>query len=359
MFNARKFKILTTTIALLVVAIILPSDAFAQKKKSKKKSKKSSALTIATNFKITYDDNIINYSDDDLDLYIGGDNQSKFSIDSKDDWIFAVGLQPRLKGKFIWGHTAWLQLDFDYLYYAKNDVKRYFKLGALARHYLFKAAYVEIEYSYIPDYYYRNQYVQDLNTYIEASFSKNYLKAEIGYNIFSSLKVDVSYRYSTKAFNDEVSERNLVSHKLRTDLIWNPSKTVKYWVNYGFDDANADGADIEDLEIKDVSYDAGDMTFGLRYYTSKPKSIKPEYVGSFQYRKIRYQTDKYTDIYRAGREDDNIQLRFGTVWSMPYKLRLAIDYYYQMKRADTPLADVENLLDYNSNSISLNFTRSF
>jgi len=357
-FNIRKFNISTAVIALLLMAFIFPTDSFG-KKKSKKKFKTSSAFTITANFKTTYDDNIINYSDDDLDLYVGGDNQSKFAIESKDDWVFNIGLRPRLKGKFIGNHTAWLQMKFDYFYYAKNDVKRFWKIGTSARHYLFKSAYIDLEYSYIPDYYYRNQYVQDLDSYIEASFSKNYLKSEIGYNIFSSLKVDVSYRYSAKTFNDEVSERNLVSHKIRTDLIWTPSKKVKYWVNYGFEDADADGADIDDLDVKDVSYDAGDFTFGLRYYTSKPKSLKPEYVGSFQYRKIRYQTNKYTDIYRAGREDDNIQLRFGTVWKMPYKLRLAIDYYYQMKRADTPLADVENLLDYNSNSISLNFVRIF
>jgi len=358
MFNPRQLRLLATSLALLFIALVLPSEAFAQKKKSKKKSKSSKQFSLLVNLKTTFDDNIINYSDDDLDLYSGGDNQSKFAIESKDDWIMNLGIRPRLKGNFI-GHTAWLQAKFDYFYYAKNDIKRYWKIGTLARQYLFKSAYIELEYSYIPDYYYRNQYIQDLDSYVEASFSKNYLKTEIGYNLLKSLKADISYRYSAKTFNEEVSERNLVSHKIRTDLIWTPSKIVKYWLNYGFEDANADGADIEDLEVKDVSYDAADLTFGIRYYTKKPKSIKPEYVASFQFRKIRYQTDKYTDIYRAGREDNNIQLRFGTVWSMPYKLNLNIDYYYQMKRTDTPLADVENLLDYNSNSISLNFTRSF
>ena len=97
----------------------------AKKKKRAKKSWFSEHVSIRSRLDITYDDNVINYSDDDLDLYSGDPGASKFAIDSEDDFVFIPDIRIRIAGNFIKGHTAWLEPNFRYYYYARNDLLIY------------------------------------------------------------------------------------------------------------------------------------------------------------------------------------------------------------------------------------------
>jgi hypothetical protein len=355
---------LKTVVSIGTVILFLfsvPADA-ARKKKRPRKSKFSQVVMFNADLEIRYDDNIINYSDDDLDLYAGGANESKFSIDSKDDWILIPRLEARIRGKLIKGHTAWLEPSFRYYYYTRNDIRRYFRLGLIGRHYLFRSGYLEAEYSYIPDYYYRNQYYTDdsgVSTYLEANFSKHYLKFEFGMNLKPSLKGDISYRYQSKEFTEEFNERDLSVNGIRLDGVWTAAKWIKLWGYYGLERAEARGADIPNPDIKDVSYDAWDMTFGARYYSGILKKFKPEFVTTFKFRQIKYQTVKYLDIYRFGRKDNNYYFRIGVALQLPEKIRLEMDYNSVAKRSDIIDLSVKGLLEYDSNSVSFRIRRGF
>ncbi|UCE67126.1 MAG: hypothetical protein JSU85_03690 [Candidatus Zixiibacteriota bacterium] len=345
----------------IFVSFSISVDASAKKKRSKK-SKFNQMITFNARLDLKYDDNIINYSDDDLDLYAGGTSESKFSIESEDDWILIPAIEARIRGKLLKGHTAWLEPNFRYYYYARNDIRRYFRLGIAGRHYLFRSGYVEAEYSFIPDYYYRNQFYRDedgTGTYLEANFSKHYLKFEYGMNLKPSLKGDISYRYQNKRFTEEFSERDLSVNGLRFDGIWTATKRIKFWGYYGLERAEAKGADIADPDIKDVSYDAWDITFGARYYSSILEKYRTEFVTSFKFRQIKYQTIKYVDIYRFGRKDNNYYFRVGVAVQLPQKIRMEMDYNLVSKRTKIIDLSVKGLLEYDSNSISLKLKRSF
>ncbi len=342
----------------LVVSFFLWTPAEAKKKKRKRRKPKSEQIFyLDTGLDIGYDDNIINYSDGDLDLYGGGTKPGKYDIKSADDLIVNIGVSPRVKGKFIKGKTAWLSLRYNYFFYAQNDIRRFSKIALDARHYAAKGVYFDLEYSYLPEYYYRNEF--DGVNYIPATFSKHFIKAEYGMNLRSDLKADVSYRYQKKTFNPEFSERDLTVHGMRLDGIWTASKRVKFWAFYGFEGASASGADDPDLTVKDVSYNAWDMTLGCRYYSRRLRKIKPEIAGSFQYRRISYQTLKYIDLYRFGRGDNNFQYTVETAFSLRYKVRMVLEYKLQQKRTGLVDPAVKSLLDYNSNSISLKLRRNF
>lgn len=346
---------------LLALCLSVPALA-AKKKKRAKKSWFSEHVSIRAKLDISYDDNVINYSDDDLDLYEGDPQASKFAIDSKDDFAFIPDIWIRIKGNFIKGHTAWLEPNFRYYYYARNDIRRYSRLGVIGRHYVSRGTYGEVEYAYLPDYYYRNQYYIDENgvgRYLEANFSKHYLKLEVGKDLTSKFKADVSYRYRYKSFDKEFSERDLNRHGFRVDGIWRANDKFKFWGYYGLERATARGADIEDLNVKDVSYDAWDITLGVRYYSSILGRFRPEFVSTFEYRQIKYQTTKYPDIYRFGRKDNNYYVRVGIAGRLPARVRLEIDYNYVAKRTSALVPSVEDLLEYDSNSVTFGLSRYF
>ena len=343
-------------VAALIMSVMLWSPASAQKKKSRK-PKRQQIIFLDARLELAYDDNVINYSDADLDLYGDNARPDKFAIESKDDWIITSRLAARLKGNFISGRTAWLDLRFNYYHYARNEVRRYQLYGLTARQYFMKGGYGEISYSYLPEYYYRNEYYQ--GSYIKADFSKHYLKAEVGADILPSLKGDVSYRLQRKFFNPQFRERNLTVHGVRLDGIWRAIPIFKFWTYYGFERALARGADDPDPDVKDVSYDAWDLTLGVRHYSPFLGELRPELVATFQYRIIKFQTIKIRDIYRFNRRDTNYELRLGTSWHLPFKVRLDIDYYLQAKRVSLQESSVEGLLEYDSNLVSFELNREF
>lgn len=347
--------------ALLLICVASPAFA-ARKKKRDKKSKFSEMVSFDVRLDITYDDNVINYSDDDLDLYEGDPQASKFAIDSEDDFAFVPDLRMRIKGNLIKGHTAWLEPSFRYYYYARNDVRRYSRLGVIGRHYVAPGTYAELEYAYLPDYYYRNQYYIDATgtgNYLEANFSKHYLKFEIGRDLTKTIKADISYRYQYKAFNEEFSERDLNTNGIRIDGIWRATSRFKFWGYYGLERAKARGADTENLNVKDVSYDAWDMTLGVRYYSTVLRSLRPEVVATFKFREIKYQTTKYIDVYRFGRTDHNYYVRTGLAGRLPAKVRMEIDYNFIAKRVDLLDTSKEGQLEYESNSVTFGLSRGF
>jgi hypothetical protein len=354
----RRTKRREIWIAALILGLVLWSPASAQKKKPRN-LKRQQILFFDVRVELAYDDNVINYSDADLDLY--GDNvrPDKFAIDSEDDWIITSRLTGRLKGDFIRGKTAWLDLRFNNYYYARNEVRRYQIYGLTARQYFMRGGYGELAYSYLPDYYYRNQYHESSGRYIEANFSKHYFKAEVGADILKSLKADISYRLQRKFFNPENRERDLTVHGVRLDGIWRAAQIFKFWSYYGFERGLARGADDPDPDVKDVSYDAWDLILGARHYSPFLGELKPELVITFQYRIIKFQTDKIRDIYRFNRRDTNCELRLGTAWHLPLKVRLEIDYRLQTKRVSLLDSSVEGLLEYDSNLVSFELNREF
>ncbi len=356
-------RILIVVFSILFLFSLSSSAMAGKKKKRRKKPKVSRMFVLDAGLDIRYDDNVINYSDDDLDLYEDGAKVSKFSIKSEDDFILVPRVEPQIRGKFIGKRSAWLKLAFQYYFYSQNDVKRYYKLGLSGRHYISRTAYAEAEYSYIPTYYYRNEFFRDgfgNNAYMEADFSKHYLKFGLGMNVVRSIKTKVLYGYQNKSYNQAFSERDLAVNRIRFDGIWKASKQFKFWSYWGLERAEAKGADIDDLDIKDVSYDAWDITFGGRYYSRLLKKYKPELVSTIKYRQIKYQTTKYRDKYRFGREDSNYYLRVGLAGNFPQKIRIEADYNLITKRVGS-LFDSTKIseLEYSSNSISIKIKRRF
>ncbi len=349
-------KICSLAVPALILALLVWSPASAQKRKKSAKPRRQQIFFLDVRLELTYDDNIINYSDADLDLYSDDARPDKFLIESEDDWIITSRIESRFKGKFISGRTAWLDLNFNNYFYVKNEVRRYQKYGLSGRQYFMRGGYAEIEYSYIPDYYYRNLYN---GSYIAASFSKQFLKAEVGLNLLPSLKGDISYRFQSKTFNEEVRERDLTVNGVRLDGIWTASKEFKFWVFYGLERAIARGADDPDPDIKDVSYDSWELTLGSRHYSPYLRKLKPQLVLSFQYKEIKFQTNKYRDEYRFLRRDSNYEFRIGTAWQLPFTVGLDIDYKLQAKRTDLHYPSVKSLLEYDSNSISFELKRRF
>jgi hypothetical protein len=124
-------------------------------------------------------------------------------------------------------------------------------------------------------------------------------------------------------------------------------------------------------DFLDVSYDSWNVIFGARHYMSILPKIGPELYGSIEARTTKYQTNRYRQIYYLGREDINYLDRAGLSFGLPYQVGGALEYAFAQKDASLPdiypiagrvlqtTSELENRLNYESNSITLRFTRQF
>ncbi|MBD3168649.1 MAG: hypothetical protein GF307_04145 [candidate division Zixibacteria bacterium] len=364
-----------TTLFLFFTLLIFPENLFAEpflnfpnrtndgfvnsqssKKGSKRRGKRRKPrikLELNARMDITYDDNVVNYSDSDLDLYDSGGKDQKFEIESKDDII----LTPRANFTMIRNRQGGLKCYLDGLiifhFYSQNDIKnyQYYRLRFTREISRQLEAYVQV--AYIPDYYYRNQWDPDVNEYFEAEFSKFYLYGGIDIEPFSHLTVSTDINYDTKKFNDRfdhLDSRKLVFEFMAVERF---SYFYKAWGQYRFGYNRAEGEDDPDPDKKDTSYDLIGFTFGSRFYLSKITEDVIQVAVTVSYDRLLYQTAKVNDIYRFGRKDNNYE--FSIAPRYYYKnWRFEIEYLYQAKRTDIGAGDdIKELLEYDSNEIKL------
>lgn len=377
MTNRRHVQFWGTVI---MAAVLLASSSWSnalaapKKKKGSSKAKSQKIFTINTDFGVAYDDNIINYSDGDLATFDSIPGSSKFAgLKSKDDWILTPEIKPTFTGRLLGRQKASLALGFSYNFYVRNDIRRYTRFSIEGRHDITPYQYVGLDYSYIPNYFYRNEPFRNPQTfklqYLDAKFKKHALGVSFGADITSFLKAVVSYQYQHKSYNPEFVYRNLNSNLIDFNASWRAFRPLRITANYGFERAKAKGTDMPD-SVLDISYDAWDMTLGARYLTAFLSSYKPELFAAFQYRQIKFQTSRISDVFRLGRKDNNFQIRAGTAFIIPYNLRLEIGYTFLQKKANLPdiypyggftetTSALENELNYNSYIISLKFSRDF
>lgn len=301
---------------------------------------------------LSYDDNIINYSDFDLDLFESGGREEKFAIGSKSDFITAPKFTLQLRPRILKRYASELSFTYRYRIYSRNSVKNYHFLSAAVHQSLRKYGYWEFRYYFIPEYYYRNQYDRDLGEYQEAYFEKHSLSLEYGYYFKRYLKGAVWYSYRVKDF-DLFDERDAEYHSLYLESIWRYWRSVKFWGEYRVTYSRAEGRDDPDPQVKDVSYDSWGFTLGSRLYGERVVDLPLEFVTTFEYDRIMFQTEKIQDDYRLGRKDNNYQLRFGIAYSPLDEVRLELDYYYSTKSVTLAEESLADRLEYSSNEVRL------
>ncbi len=372
-----KGRIVIITAIVLAGIMAFSSPALAKKKSRAKTKTQPKNFVLDVSLTTSYDDNILRYSDADLGLFGSDSLPSKFAIESKNDWIIRPQIRPRLQGRLIGHQPASVTLIYDYFGYVKNDVRRYSRYSIEARQYFSPRFYGQLFYSYVPRYYYRNLFVGVdslfIAQYSPAKFSKNAFGAELGYDVTKALKAGVNYQYQHKSFNPLFNYRDLNLNGFGADAVWRASRPFKLWSIFDYEIAKAKGADMPDT-ILDYSYNAWDITFGVRHYPAWWPKLKPELYTSFQYRRIDYQSDRLPDIfgrhvYQFGRSDNNYQIRAGTAWKIFYDIRFEVDYAFNMKRASLPsypngpifltTSELVKKLDYTANTITFQFLKEF
>ena len=312
---------------------------------------KSGNLQLDFRLTTIYDDNILDYSDADLDaIDDSSTNADKYGIESKDDYILNPELTVVYKTRLS-GHTLHLGTVLDYYYYTKNEVKDYFRVEGYFRQYLQRGMYFQGAVTYLPDYYYRNSFISGTG-YREAKFDKLVFEAKLAIPLLKSLDGNATYSYTNKNFIQIFDERDIKEHEFGGELIYQPVRLWKGWAAYSFIHAIGAGAD-NPIYLRDTSYDANRFTLGSRFYLKgiARKSLQLAIRGTYEI--DYYQTDKINDEdrYRLGRKDNRVYLAFMLDHKITRSLDAGLRYYWMDKSVDLPAEDLIPYLESSSNSV--------
>ena len=312
---------------------------------------KSVRLDVDFSLTTIYDDNVLDYSDADLDAMDDSSTAAnKYGIKSKDDFILNPELTVVYKTRLA-GHSLHLGTILDYYYYQENDIKRYFRIETFFKRYFKRGLYFQGSFAYLPDYYYRNSYISG-EGYFEAKFDKLILEAKIAMPFHKTLNGNLTYSYSNKNFIKIFDERDIKEHRFGGELIYRPVRLWKGWGSYTYIHAIGAGADDPGYR-RDTSYDTNRFTLGGRLYLKgiKRKSLQLAIRGTYDI--VYYQTTKITneDRYRLGREDNRINLAFMLDHKITRDLNFGLRYYWMDKSVDLPADDLKPYLESSSNSV--------
>ncbi len=310
--------------------------------------------------KCTYDNNILNYSDADIDLYdsIGSTTGGQFGIESKDDFIFSPSLGIKYKSSLL-GHTFQTGFVSIYNFNVKNDLCRYYSGTIWVREYLRKGAYLQAKLKYIPEYYYRNLQAYDA-AYREAVFSK--LGADLTLNLDLAKKIasKAYLAYEQKDFSRFFDERDLKTYRFGIELIYRFSGRLRAVGGYEFSISKSEGRNSE-VYRRDTSYDQFSFWGGTRLamdgISGKRLLISPR----LGYRHALYQTAKLTweDRFRFGRKDTRLRASLDLRQTLGDRIDLLFGAAVSSNEADLPANDVKRFLDYTSFTINIGFDYSF
>ena len=317
-------------------------------------STKTGDLNFEFSLRSTFDDNILSYSDADLDL-IGDPSAplNKYGISSKDDFIFIPEIGLIYKTRLA-GHSTHFGLEAAYNYYKDNDIKRYARYGAMVRRYFRRGGYLQAKLVYLPNYYYRNSYSNAVG-YSEARFDKVIAEAKLSLSPMRKVITNGYYEYSNKNFEPLFDERDIKAHEFKIEAIYRPGKRWKGWGSYAFETATGAGAD-NPLFSRDTSYDLFTFAYGSRFYFKGLGRNSLQFAGVIYYSIVYFQTAKLTDEdrYRFGRKDDRWQLNLTIDQKISKHLGLGLGYQRRSKSVDLPARDLIPYLEYSSDQVYFN-----
>lgn len=307
-------------------------------------------LDVDVQVQTAYDDNVLDYSDADLDLISDPlSPANKYGIKSKDDYIITPMVDITYK-TFFAGHSFHLGIVNSYAYFKKNDVKRYYRFESYFRRYFSDGFYFQGRLGYLPDYYYRNSFSL-LESYQEAKFDKLFLEAKLAYQISPKLQSNLYYAFANKDFIPIFDDRDIKEHAFKGELVYRPTVLWKGWASYAFTHGIGAGEDIQ-VYPRDTSFDMNSFLIGSRFYLRGINSNSWQLAAYVSFSQVVFQTSKITaeDRYRLGREDRRWYISLMTDHRITRNFNLGFEYRRMVKNVDLPATDLQQYLEAKSNS---------
>ena len=366
-------------LGLLMVSLIFfifSGDAFAKEKK--KKSKKKAGIEIKVGLAMTYDDNILKYSEKYLDRFMNGLDPGRFHIKTYDDLIINPSLEGIYTFKIFKKVKTRINASISPRFYVVNSIKNWLYWGVGIQQYITKRASIKILYSYIPDFYVRHfrddqwidVYGYTPETFTPFAFSKDNFGVYVQNTFFKRTRVRLSLYYARYYHNKHYTEYDSKDWLYGINIYQGLNKKFRLDFAYQFVTSDAKGYDAsyqtpETTTGPDATYEEDRFTFGFLWKLPKLKKRRNSLDVDFAML-YRYYSSPYSpleDPLHVGRVDKNYRMFVTYNINISKPLKISLFYNWLMRDTDTKALInsryVSNEKDYHQNRIGFKLVYSF
>ncbi|MBU0519785.1 hypothetical protein KJ564_12715 [bacterium] len=353
MSAGSKWSTIASMLTLLVFLGVTPSQA-----------KLKVPFTLKVSYSGAYDDNILRYSDRDLDRFENDSEVYPSEVTTTDDWAnsFTFRLYKDVKlGKYFRFRPYY---NFKISLYSINEQKNYSSHFFLARFTYRYRYYLYLQYSVLDDYYLRLYRDRDSGVYHSCEFDQYKPTVKLRWH-FSPFNLEASYSRELLYYNPHFTEYDNegdvwgieASYELPIKLQLSAGYFLTVADNVGFDQTGAfipvDPS--EDAEYGDSSYEEDEFIFNVRYPLPVKKSMQWVLFMNLSQRFRYYQTDLSVldDPFHAGREDHRTIIDTGVSFSPSSDLDIELQFTIDQRRTDSPAETVSSIKDYDRRTVEL------
>lgn len=352
-----KWPLYLSLISCLVSCSTIRLSAQDQPDSTSDKTSFSGFVSLAWN----YDDNILDYSVNDLSALeiIPQPGPPRFSIDKRMDNIFVAKLRVGMSVPLVFGKPTLFHLRYRQHLYAASTIKNFVGWELVVKQYFSKNDYASVGLSLLPHYYVRDIFYHQPrfpnpnrlpSRYIQESINKNGFDLEYGRRFFRRLWAAAAYEYDYTQYNPEFSERNNRGHLFSLSGSLNVSRMVGASASYRFSTNWANGRDVPDSSIGDISSRTQRVALGLDILLKNLLDVPVRISSDFTYENQTYVSDKpyvdtvdvfanritYGDKYHYGRIDNLYRISTEVSYRIMKALNLFIRYVWQQNRTNLP-----------------------
>lgn len=287
---------------------------------------------------LSYSNNILNLSEDDIDEFENNEKPDKYQIETLDDLI--TNFRYKLKAKNYWlgGHTQVLSISLDYDKYLENEMLDKLALAFGVNQYFSSKLNLEIKYSFSPEIYLR-QYKSVLDDeYHEFEYGRNGFQAILNWDLLKNLELSPRFDFTQLYYSEWFTEydSNVLTFSLSAD--YKLSQRISTEFRFARRISNADAEDAfsnpENISVlKDASYDAN--IFSCKISVKKLPLKSTLNLGYTHYQKF-YSSDNDDDDYHIDRDDYQHTVNANIFMPLTKELKLKLHTDFTSRTTDSP-----------------------
>ncbi len=330
--------------------------------------------TLEVGLAISYDNNILKYSDKYIGRFTNSEDPGRFHIKSIDDAILRPSLRVERDFDLFPRLSTTLGGEINQRVYLRNSIKNWMNIRFLVKQMLPERTSIQMMYSWTPEFYvrhYRDEDWVDLYGYTPATFHQyDFTKEDVGgliqHTLWTNTRLAVSFSRARYFYNSHFTEYDSRNSVWGVEVSHPVLKNLRVSAGYQFTSSDATGID-QPGESKNVaddsdgSFDEDDYSAGITLKLNEPFGLPSSISVDGEYSRRVFTSTHYLDLdpLHAGRIDHDygLQLRYAVQLS---QFTVAASYEWRYRDAETTAVVnepyVSNEKDYRNYLIGLGVT---
>ena len=348
----------------LVVLLLGLTTLFAQGK-----SDAFRFSSVQFEYTTSYDDNVLRYSERDIDRFEQNSEFHPSLLSTYDDWKNDFRLKLYFDGPLLYRKPLKIRYFGKFSSYYRNPFNNYASHTLLLYQELSRKVEIDFKYFYIPGYYLREYDDRDLSEYHSCDFDDYQARFGVSAGIMKDLTVTFQTEFENIYYNEyftEYDSENIfydfgVSRRLGRNLriLFSYGFRISDNVGYILAAPSAGGpGTAEDTEYGDSSYEedvfAGEVRWRVGDFRGEWVNLSLEY----KLRQRYYTTDNSltSDPFHAGRADNRHRMTLQADRQISSKFDLGLNYTYEWRNVDSQDPTVVEIKEFSQNVFSLILT---